>query len=185
MKKYILKIGVAASLVAGGVSIASAAPINGTLSVSGRLQAATCTVSVTPAVAVPALTFSQISGTGANTPIVTVNGPKFTLTDCTEAGKRVYVTLTNNSGTDVLGSNIGLFTFNGDKDSPRKGPIYFKYFASEASTTPLDLSGSGQQAVNGDSKPAIKIYKYNTNNSVPADFAGSYDTTISMNYQYR
>ncbi|EHI5300798.1 hypothetical protein J9R20_003826 [Salmonella enterica] len=184
MKKYILKIGVAASLVAGGVSIASAAPVSGTLSVSGKLQEATCTVSVTPVVTVPALTFSQISSAGADTPIVTVDGPKFTLTDCSEAGKNVYVALTNNSGTGQNGTNIGLFTFNGDKSSPAKGPIYFRYFGREGAPRPLDLAGNGQQLVNGGSKPIIKIYGYN-NGTIPDNFAGTYETTLSMNYTYR
>lgn len=181
MKKYIFNLGVVASLVAGGISVASATPTNGTVNVTGSLQASTCSVSVTPSIEIPALAVATINNAGSNNPVLTVPGPKFVLTGCNPA-KRVFVTLKNGSPASPDAGNIGLFTYDGNKDSA-KGPIYFKYFPNSTSTTALDLTGLGQQSVNGDSKPFIKIYKLTS--GVAQNYSGGYRTSVTMSYVYR
>lgn len=183
MKKYIFNLGVVASLVAGGISVASATPTNGTVNVAGSLQASTCSVAITPSsIEIPALTVATINSTpnSANS-ILAVNGPKFTLTGCNPA-QRVFMTLKNGSGTSDNAGNIGLFTYDGNKNS-KTGPIYFKYFANPTIANALDLTGLGQQSVNGDSKPVIRIYKLTSN--VAQNYIGGYRTDVTMNYEYR
>lgn len=183
MKKYIFNLGVVASLVAGGISVASAAPTNGTVNVTGSLQASTCSVSLSQSsIEIPALTVATINSSGGVRPMLTVEGPQFSLTGCLEPSKRVYVTLKNGTEGVTTASNIGLFTYDGNKDSVH-GPIYFKYFADSTATAALNLKGAGQQSIDGNLKPAIKIYRLNSN--VAQNYSGGYRTDLTMTYTYR
>ncbi|EDT7665844.1 hypothetical protein K0K19_002634 [Salmonella enterica] len=186
MKKYIFNLGVVASLVAGGISVASATPTNGTVNVAGSLQASTCSVSMTPSsIEIPALTVTDINNKGDNSELTHVNGPKFTLTGC-DGPKRVYMNLINGSPASPDAGNVGLFTFDGGKPSVGS-PIYFKYFPNQLADNGsggLDLAGNGKQAINGDSSPLIRIYKRTEYKGNASTYSGGYNTTLTVNYEY-
>ncbi|EPC4783744.1 hypothetical protein Q1B84_004769 [Salmonella enterica] len=183
MRKYIFNLGVVASLVAGGISVSSAAPTNGTVDVTGTLKESTCTVTLTTSsIMIPPLTVAAINSGPEVSQILTVNGPQFSLAGCSDSSKRVYMSLRNGSSTSSKAGNIGLFTYDANKDSAN-GPLYFKYFANAANPGALDLNGLGQQAVTGDSRPVIRIYKLNPN--VAQNYSGGYKTNVTMNYVYR
>ncbi|EIC6029754.1 TPA: hypothetical protein O5C63_004819 [Salmonella enterica subsp. enterica serovar Mokola] len=184
MKNYIFNLGVVASLVAGGMSVASAAPATGKMGVSGKLLESTCAVSVTPSsISIPNLTVSAINNGPSVDPILSVAGPKFTFVGCTDNGKKVFMNLQNGSPTSTVSGNIGYFTYDNGKSS-NDSPIYFQYYPNnQPNTVALDLKGNGQQAVNNDSAPMIRIYK--TAGKTANGYSGDYHTVVTMNYTYR
>ncbi|EAB5741135.1 hypothetical protein D5O23_23175 [Salmonella enterica subsp. enterica] len=91
--------------------------------------------------------------------------------------------LQNGSPTSTVSGNIGYFTYDNGKSS-NDSPIYFQYYPNnQPNTVALDLKGNGQQAVNNDSAPMIRIYK--TAGKTANGYSGDYHTVVTMNYTYR
>lgn len=180
--KHIFNISIiAASLFVGGAAIAApSAPQTGPLAISGKLITAPCTVSVPSDLTFGNLTVAGINAAADGTVLKRVSAGKFTFTGCEAKG--ISMVLINSGGT-FSNSLKGKFKFaQGDANNP---PVYLEAYAADDSNTPIPLNGDGNTLIKDIAPWGMNVAVVKNGANKADDFAGNFDTTLTVNYAYR
>ncbi|EHG2619564.1 hypothetical protein J4122_001095 [Salmonella enterica] len=190
MKKYTLPLsGLAISL--GMISSAMAAPVTGTQTITGKLTAPTCTVSVPVDFKIPDLTVTRMNSVGFNTNVPSHTGVRIGAINVQNC-ENVQATAKSTEGTDAQGPGNGRFKYaNVIKVDPAQEPLLYHLTRKPKNMTPGDgswkgfnLTGAAPLSVGDGDELYLDLVRGRAPKPIDSHYLGNYSANVTFTFNY-
>lgn len=191
--KKVAKVTLLSLFISGFSGMAAAAQVGGgTVTMSGSIAAATCSVTASAnQIIIPGLDSADIIAAAANDALST-ESISFDFTDCHGIGNTLEVAMTRDvlapTGVDTAATNAGFNYTGGVSTDSATGPLYFnvnsnaKSLNLDGTTNNVDITGFNLAAF---SLPLDFVINKAPDNGVSASqYAGSYNASVTYSISY-